>query len=278
MIPKKYIHQSGKNKGKLNQKLLEVKGNFKRGDEHPKVKGLLWFSKTTKWMLEQDFITRKEKISSYNHNWKRENRSHIKEYNKQYRKENNHWILPQQREYKILNKAKCDAKRHEWCSKNRHIKNEKNRIFMNEYSKTLKFKETTKKYRESKKDDAKWLLRKNLSGCIRQAIKIQSGEKAYRSMELLGCTIEQIRDHLESQFTEGMTWDNMGRGGWHIDHIIPCAFFDLTKPSHQKVCFNYQNLQPLWASDNCSKGDKIHWSIILTLLVNNYKTIGLKDD
>jgi hypothetical protein len=274
-IPEKYIHQSGKNKGKLNQKLLKVEGKFKRGDAHPKVKGLLWFSKATKWMLEQDFLTKQEKITSYNHNWKRENRGRVKEYNKQYREENNHWILPQQREYKVLNKEKCDAKRHEWWLKNRHIKNQKNRIFMNEYSKTPEGKEARKKYRESKKSDTEFMLRKNLAGCIREAIKKQASDKAYKSMELLGCTIEHVRDHLESQFTAGMTWDNMGRGGWHIDHIIPCAFFDLTKPSHQKVCFNYQNLQPMWESENCSKKDKIPWYVLLTILMNNYKTITL---
>ena len=272
-IPKKYIHQEGKNKGKLNQKLLKVEGDFKRGDAHPKVKGLLWFSKATKWMLEQDFLTKQEKISSYQHKWKRENRDHVKDYNKQYREENNHWILPQQREYKVLNKAKCEAKMHEWWLKNRHIKNEKNRIFMREYSKTPEGKSYTKNYRERKKDDPNWLLRKNLAGRVREAVKKQYSEKAYKSMELIGCTIQELREHLESQFTEGMTWENMGRGGWHIDHIIPCAFFDLTKPSHQKVCFNWQNLQPLWESDNCAKGDKIPWYVLLTILMNNYKTI-----
>jgi hypothetical protein len=272
-IPKKYIQQSGKNKGKLNQKLLRVEGDFKRGDAHPKVKGLLWFSKATKWMLEQDFLTKQEKISSYQHKWKRENRDHVKDYNKQYREENNHWILPQQREYKVLNKAKCEAKMHEWWLKNRHIKNEKNRIFMSKYYKTPEGKSYTKNYRERKKDDPNWLLRKNLAGRVREAVKKQYSKKAYKSMELIGCTIQELRDHLESQFTEGMTWDNMGRGGWHIDHIIPCAFFDLSKPSHQKVCFNWQNLQPLWESDNCAKGDKIPWYVLLTILMNNYKTI-----
>ena len=274
-IPKKYLHQNGKNKGKLNQKLLKVEGKFKRGDAHPKVKGLLWFSKAVKWMLEQDFVTKQEKIISYNHNWKRENRERVKEYNKQYREENNHWILPQQREYKVINKEKCEAKMHEWWLENRHIKNEKNRIFMNEYCKTPEGKEARKKYRESKKSDTEFMLKKNLAGCIREAIKKQAGEKAYKSMELLDCTIEHVRDHLESQFTEGMTWDNMGRGGWHIDHIIPCAFFDLTKPSHQKVCFNWQNLQPLWEKDNCAKGDKIPFCVLLTILKYNYKTITL---
>jgi hypothetical protein len=63
--------------------------------------------------------------------------------------------------------------------------------------------------------------------------------------------------HLESHFTEGMNWDNYGVYGWHMDHIIPCAAFDLTKPEDQSKCFHYTNLQPLWAKDNLSKRDTI---------------------
>lgn len=61
--------------------------------------------------------------------------------------------------------------------------------------------------------------------------------------------------HLESQFEPGMTWEN--RRKWHIDHIIPCAAFDLTDTEQQRACFHYTNLRPLWASENISKGTKI---------------------
>jgi len=273
-IPKKYLHKSGN----LNQIALQVEGKFKRGDEHLIVKGLFFFNQQRGrqcWMIEEQFNIKQAKVKQACKNWKKENRKRVKDYNKQYREENNHWILPQQREYKVLNKEKCEAKMREWWLANRHIKNEKNRIFMRNYYQTPEGIAYKKQYREIRKTDPAWVLRKNLAGCIREAVKKQAGEKAYKSTELLGCTIEHVRDHLESQFTEGMTWDNMGRGGWHIDHIIPCAFFDLTKPSHQKVCFNWQNLQPLWESDNCAKGDKIPWYVLLTILMNNYKTITL---
>ena len=91
---------------------------------------------------------------------------------------------------------------------------------------------------------------------IMNAIKKQSGTKAYRTIELLGCSIEHARKHLESLFQEGMTWENHGVMGWHIDHIRPCASFDLSDPEQQKQCFNYTNLQPLWAEDNLRKSDK----------------------
>lgn len=53
-----------------------------------------------------------------------------------------------------------------------------------------------------------------------------------------------------------MSWENRGNFGWHVDHIKPCASFDLTKPEEQAKCFHYTNLQPLWARENIAKGDK----------------------
>lgn len=79
--------------------------------------------------------------------------------------------------------------------------------------------------------------------------------KSKKTLELLGCTVQELRVHLESQFTTGMTWENQGK--WHIDHKIPCSSFDLTKESEQLKCFHFSNLQPLWAIDNLQKGDKI---------------------
>ena len=60
--------------------------------------------------------------------------------------------------------------------------------------------------------------------------------------------------HLEAQFKPGMTWDNYGLKGWHVDHIRPCASFDLRDPEQQRRCFHYTNLQPLWAEENLKKG------------------------
>jgi len=60
--------------------------------------------------------------------------------------------------------------------------------------------------------------------------------------------------HLESLFLPGMSWEN--RHLWHIDHVLPCAAFDLTNPKEQRRCFHYTNLQPLWALDNIKKRAK----------------------
>ena len=74
-------------------------------------------------------------------------------------------------------------------------------------------------------------------------------------MELIGCSIPKLRQHLENQFTFGMNWKNYGFG-WHVDHRLPCSSFDLPNEEEQLKCFNYQNLQPMWASENKKKGAK----------------------
>ena len=79
-------------------------------------------------------------------------------------------------------------------------------------------------------------------------------------MEYIGCSPAFLREHLENQFTEGMTWENQGQ--WEVDHIRPCASFALNHSDpevaelNRRACFHYTNLQPLWASENCSKGAK----------------------
>lgn len=73
----------------------------------------------------------------------------------------------------------------------------------------------------------------------------------------LGCTINEFKTYLESKFQSGMTWNNWGSKGWHIDHIKPLASFDLTDRQQLLMACHYTNLQPLWAKDNLIKSDKI---------------------
>ncbi len=64
-----------------------------------------------------------------------------------------------------------------------------------------------------------------------------------------------MKKYLEGKFTEGMTWEN--HGTWHIDHRRPICSFNLLDEEEQKKCFHYTNLQPLWATDNLSKGGRV---------------------
>jgi len=92
----------------------------------------------------------------------------------------------------------------------------------------------------------------NIRNRVNLAIGRQS--KSDSTMALLGCTVPELIAHLESLFQDGMSWQNHGRYGWHIDHIRPCVSFDLSDSEQQRQCFHYTNLQPLWAGDNLRKG------------------------
>jgi len=75
------------------------------------------------------------------------------------------------------------------------------------------------------------------------------------TFEIVGGTPEIIKEHIEKQFRDGMTWDNYGFRGWHIDHIIPLSSAN-TEEEVYKLC-HYTNLQPLWANENYKKSNKI---------------------
>ena len=102
-------------------------------------------------------------------------------------------------------------------------------------------------------------IAKNLRIRLRKILIIQSTYKKDSTFNLVGCTVEKLKYHLERQFKDGMTWFNYGVFGWHIDHIIPCSKFDLSKLEEQKKCFHFTNLQPLWAADNIKKSNKVNY-------------------
>ena len=86
-----------------------------------------------------------------------------------------------------------------------------------------------------------------------------SGQKTSGAMErLLGCSLEQLRAHIESQFRHGMDWGNQGTGvgRWQIDHILPQSIFSPTF-EQQMICWNWQNLRPIWGTENAKKGARI---------------------
>lgn len=103
--------------------------------------------------------------------------------------------------------------------------------------------------------DIDFRIKLNITSAMYRALN--GNDKSDHTIELLGCSIEYLRHYLEDQFVEGMTWDNYGRNGWHIDHIIPLSYFDFTDPEQQKRAWHYTNLRPLWAIDNMQKGNKI---------------------
>lgn len=116
--------------------------------------------------------------------------------------------------------------------------------------KRLKWRTTQNKYL-SKHPDRR--IKSNLRSRLHQVIIGRN--KTYSAVKDLGCSWEHFKEHIQSKFTEGMTWDNYGE--WHIDHIFPLAKVNIANPEELKTAIHYTNLQPLWALDNILKSDKI---------------------
>ena len=164
-----------------------------------------------------------------------------------YTRENQDKVKQSRKRHYKSNLQKVKAKQAIYRTKNR----EKLRLYYRKFDKLNRNKITSRERRRYA-SDPNFKLKKNLRNRIRLAL--QNTAKQTSTDLLLGASTKQVRQHIESQFQSGMTWDNYGE--WHIDHRLPCASFDLSNPDEQKVCFHYTNLQPLWAKDNLSKGAK----------------------
>jgi len=156
----------------------------------------------------------KEKIKEYNSKWNSENKSYYQEYRKIWEVKNYDKVLEKRKRFK-----------------------EKNPSYINNYNK------------QRKKEDILFRLISDMRNSVNRYLKYRSK----KTFEIVGCTPEFLKEHLEKQFVDGMTWEN--RGEWHIDHKIPLSSAK-TEEELYKLC-HYTNLQPLWAEENLKKGNKI---------------------
>jgi hypothetical protein len=109
---------------------------------------------------------------------------------------------------------------------------------------------------EKRKSDPCFRLKARVACHIWKALHLKAGQrKPERTVQLIGCSLEQFKLHIESQFKDGMTWANIGQ--WELDHIIPQSHFRLTKPEQRRQCFHWSNYQPLWRRDNRTKWAKV---------------------
>lgn len=167
----------------------------------------------------KDPVKRKE----YEQKRYQQNKEKMKQQFKDYHKKNKQKILDRHKEYRQENKDKI---------------REINKVYQN----------------RKEKEDIGYKLSRRLRNRVYTAIKNKA--KRGSAVKDLGCTVEQLKEHLEKQFKPGMTWNNWGRpvGCWHIDHIKPLCSFDLTDRQQFLEAVNYKNLQPLWAKENIVKG------------------------
>ena len=101
-------------------------------------------------------------------------------------------------------------------------------------------------------------INRKISSCLRSRLTkaLNGSYKKISYNEYIGCTPSDLKQHLESKFLTGMSWDNYGLSGWHIDHVKPLSSFDLSDKQELLKACHYSNLQPLWAKDNIAKGNK----------------------
>jgi hypothetical protein len=170
---------------------------------------------------------------------------------KKYRFEHKEQLIKSQQKYYLKNKKRIIKRQRAYYKLNREQVKKWNRNF---YIKNqIKYRKLMVKRDKNRfNNDINYKIRSLLKTRLYLALK--NNQKIGHTIELLGCSIDNLKKHLESKFTKGMSFSNYGK--WHIDHIRPCSSFDLSKEEEQAKCFHYTNLQPLWAKENLSKGDK----------------------
>lgn len=159
-----------------------------------------------------------------------------------YHKKNPDAATNRNREWRAKNRVRATARDTAWKRKNKD-----------------KAQRWAKRYYERKKSDPQFRLEASIKVGVYSML---NGTKSYRpTFKILGYSIEELRSHLESRFLPGMTWENYGFYGWHVDHIRPRSSFRYSSPDDPefKKAWALENLQPLWASENKRKGAKLNY-------------------
>ena len=193
----------------------------------------------SKCNLEKELFEFSRKKSSHP-----ELRSECKECNrissKKYREENKDKELNRHKKYREENKEILKIKYYELHKEYR----QNNKDYFKQYNK------------EKRHSNPSYNLTCNIRSRIFTFLKLKNISKNNKTFEIIGCSPEFLKEHIEKQFTDGMSWGLMGKH-IHIDHIIPLSSAK-TEEEIYKLC-HYTNLQPLWAKDNLRKSDKLDY-------------------
>ena len=194
---------------------------------------------------KQKELISKDKLLSYDKKYREKNREKLNEKQKIYYQKNKNKELSRSKKYwerlkkdkptvTPKTKKKIKLKKQEWIKNNRELINQKRR---NKYKNNILYR-----------------LSINIRNRVNIYLKSNNIQKRNKTFDIVGCSTDCLKEHLESQFIDGMSWDN--RGEWHIDHIIPLSSAK-TEEEFYKLC-HYTNLQPLWSEDNLKKYNKLY--------------------
>ena len=224
-----------------------------------------WTKEYKKEYEKQYRFKNKERINKLARDRRARNVERYREYDNQWWAKNKekyrlHNLSPERQERRkevwtksrIKNKVKRNKYGHEWYLRNIESVAIYNKERRDDPKNREKYREYWRKGMRKRLTNPNTKLKHYLRTRLCDVLK--GKYKSKRTMELLGCTIDELWTHLEDRFTDGMTREN--HGTWHVDHIKACTKFDLTDPVQQDQCFHYTNLQPLWALDNIRKGNK----------------------
>lgn len=181
----------------------------------------------------------------------------IKFQEKQRRLKNREIINKKQKEYRKIFSNELKVKRDEYLNKNREKLNLSSKKWKNENQKKVKkWRQENREYFNNYnkircETDILFKIKRNIRSRINKFIK----NKSQNSIDIIGLNINELKKYLESKFKDGMCWENYGKYGWHIDHIVPLSSAK-TEDELYNLC-HFENLQPLWAEDNLSKGCKL---------------------
>lgn len=165
-------------------------------------------------------------------------------YKKQWHLQNRNSELKKSKDYHLKNIEKENSNSREWYLSNKGY----HRLY---YRRTNVASKVRRRYRTDQLFKLSCILR------ARFQLAFKNNNKSGSVVRDLGCSIEFLKQYLESKFypnpitNEQMTWDNYG--DWEIDHIKPFCHFDLTDKNQVLIVCNYSNLQPLWPSDHVRK-------------------------
>ncbi len=212
----------------------EKKQEFEFGKDKSSSDGLKCFCKSC---IKQYYINNKSKISVAQKLYREKNKNKIADKKKQWCEKNKDRVLEHAKQYYADNKNEILVQKKHYYEENKTEIIYKKKNYQSKRLKTdINFKITCG-------------LRSRLH------IALKNNYKSGSAVRDLGCTIPELKLHLESNFQSGMTWENYGE--WHIDHILPLSKFDLTDKTQLLKACHYTNLQPLWAKDNLKKSNKI---------------------
>jgi hypothetical protein len=198
---------------------------FRRGDTSPDRPGMIFYQRKNGreyWVTPEQFQKNAEFFKTYAPNYYRANREKVLNYHRK-------WL----RKPGSLEKKKQ--------AYNNWVEKLEGRIVRREVS---------KRHRDTINGTIVNRVRSRIAVALRQGYT-----KSASTLSLIGCSIPEFKNHLESQFQDGMSWENFSE--WEIDHRVPLSAFNLADPHQQKLAFNFENCQPMWKRSNREESDRV---------------------